>query len=467
MRTYLLGLFVMGSLVACDKGKPGDDAPGDGGTADAGPPSEHLDIPVTINRDLDILFVIDDSPSMADKQQNLADNLPNFVNVLNTVPGGLPNVHVGVVTTDMGTSSQTDPPATMIGSGIGMCAAQGKAGVLQLGGADTQTNEAFLSDTKLSDGTRMANFNGDLSTQMALMVKQGQAGCGFEQPLAAMKKAFEAGVNAGFRRPDAHLAVVIVTDEDDCSAEHAELFEAGQTQLGNLDSFRCTHFGVICDGGGATTDAMDQVGDKSQCHENPDDTVISKVDGFATSLKALDEHAVVAVIGGTPTPVAVELRAPSGGGTAVPALAHSCAYTDTQGMQEFADPGVRLQQFADKVGNGSTYGTVCQLDLSGQLQVAAQSIARSIGSTCFEDELKDADPNTPGDQFSCTVNEVVGGTSTPLDECDATMSNRPCWHIASDPETCPDADHLSLKLEADSPFPPDAHIVADCLTDQL
>jgi hypothetical protein len=30
---------------------------------------EYKDIPVTVNRNLDLLFVIDDSPSMADKQQ--------------------------------------------------------------------------------------------------------------------------------------------------------------------------------------------------------------------------------------------------------------------------------------------------------------------------------------------------------------------------------------------------------------
>ncbi|HLL25914.1 MAG TPA: hypothetical protein VK427_27440, partial [Kofleriaceae bacterium] len=45
---------------------------------------EYKDIPVTVNRNIDILFVIDDSGSMADKQNNLAANFPNFINVLNT-----------------------------------------------------------------------------------------------------------------------------------------------------------------------------------------------------------------------------------------------------------------------------------------------------------------------------------------------------------------------------------------------
>lgn len=43
---------------------------------------EYKDIPVTVNRDIDILFVVDNSKSMADKQTNLVANFPDFINVL-------------------------------------------------------------------------------------------------------------------------------------------------------------------------------------------------------------------------------------------------------------------------------------------------------------------------------------------------------------------------------------------------
>ena len=66
---------------------------------------EYKDIPVNLNRNIDILFVIDDSGSMADKQNNLAANFPNFIDVLNTIQGGLPDVHIGVVSSDMGVST--------------------------------------------------------------------------------------------------------------------------------------------------------------------------------------------------------------------------------------------------------------------------------------------------------------------------------------------------------------------------
>ena len=64
---------------------------------------EFKDIPITVNRNIDILFVIDDSPSMADKQANLATNFPNFINVLNTI-----EVDTGAGTTDTVTITSVD-----------------------------------------------------------------------------------------------------------------------------------------------------------------------------------------------------------------------------------------------------------------------------------------------------------------------------------------------------------------------
>src|SRR5215813_3716812 len=88
---------------------------------------EAKDIPVNINRDIDLLFLIDDSPSMADKQANLADSFPKFIQLLSSLPGGLPSVHIGVATSDMG--AQGPPPnfGPPVGAGqIGACSGLGK-----------------------------------------------------------------------------------------------------------------------------------------------------------------------------------------------------------------------------------------------------------------------------------------------------------------------------------------------------
>src|ERR1043165_1307901 len=82
---------------------------------------ETKDIPVNFNRNVDILFVIDDSPSMANKRKNMPDSCPNFVNVPNPVPGALPALHAGVVTPAMGTFGSADaapgPSIGQIGNG--------------------------------------------------------------------------------------------------------------------------------------------------------------------------------------------------------------------------------------------------------------------------------------------------------------------------------------------------------------
>ena len=55
----------------------------------------------TINRNVDMLFLVDDSSSMRLSQDNLRRNFPVFMQRLMDPPG-LPNIHVAVVSSDMG-----------------------------------------------------------------------------------------------------------------------------------------------------------------------------------------------------------------------------------------------------------------------------------------------------------------------------------------------------------------------------
>ena len=65
------------------------------------------EIPVSLNRDIDILFVIDNSGSMLQEQTSLTSQFPRFINVLETIEGGLPNVHLAVVSSDVGIGGYT------------------------------------------------------------------------------------------------------------------------------------------------------------------------------------------------------------------------------------------------------------------------------------------------------------------------------------------------------------------------
>ncbi len=441
---------------------------------------EFKDIPVNLNRNVDILFVIDNSGSMSDKQTNLRNNFSNFIDVLNTIQGGLPDVHIGVVSSDMGSKGEEDAtPGPGVGTvGQGGCANTGDGGKLLLGQATGVTGN-FISDIKLPDNTRQKNYTGDLATTFGQMATVGDRGCGFEQHLASMRAALDNNPNnAGFIRADAFLAVVFLADEDDCSMSHSTLLGPDGGPLGPQQSFRCTRFGVKCDVGGSTDAAMNQVGVKDQCH--PDDgsqyvQLVSKYVDFLKGVKSDDSKVIVAGILGTNDPFAVELRQING--QQQPALAHSCRYEGADGVlntadDEVADPPIRLSFFLSQFPNRSTQETICQADLSGGLQQIGELLKAAVGNPCIEGTLADVDPNTPGDQFECTVSYVnnfgkPNQTETVLPQCIGTgdaATNKPCWELVVDAMQCPQGSNLILKVNDDSAPPTDTHIIANCVT---
>jgi len=170
----------------------------------------------------DILFVIDNSGSMAEEQAKVAEQLRNFVDLL--ASGPVENdFQVGVVTTGVTMYLQ-------MGCGGGELAlqeAEGEQGRLQLG--KDETGVALGS----SERKILASSDSDLVEQFELLVGQGVRGLGQEMGLEAMKRALSEPListaldsdpagNDGFLRRGSRLLVVIVSDEDDCSTEDAE-----------------------------------------------------------------------------------------------------------------------------------------------------------------------------------------------------------------------------------------------------
>jgi len=450
---------------------------------------EFKDIPVKVNRDIDILFLIDNSPSMADKQVNLAKNFPKFIEVLSTIQGGLPNVHIGVVTSDMGTKGAAEmtagPPIGTLK--MGGCSGLGDNGKLQvLNGAPI--NGPFISDILQADGTRSCNYTGPdpslkcpvtyLTAAFAQMAQVGAGGCGFEQHLEAVKQALEPtnSANLGFLRPDAFLAIVIIADEDDCSIAHPGLLTSNEGTLGPLQSFRCTRYGVTCDDNGKTTTTMNQLGPKGKCHPNDASEYLTKVSDYVAFLKTLKaddpSKIIVAGIMGTSEPFAVELRSPPSATTKVPALAHSCTYTDGAGQPEVADPPVRMKFFLDQFPNRSTFVSVCQPDLSGGLRQIGDLLKTVIGDPCIEGKLADTDPNTAGDQFECSVSAVTNlnkpeQVETLLPACETNPpAGTPCWHLVTDAAHCSKTpQQLTLKVDNQDALSQDTHVLANCVTE--
>jgi hypothetical protein len=458
-------------------------------------------LPVKANRDLDLLFLIDDSPSMSDKQINLADNFPRFIEVLKTIPGGLPNIRIAVVTSDYGTKGAEDVmPGPALGSGVGACKDLGQNAKMLMPAGITVMDK-FLSDIQdpafPDDRTkRIRNYDASLTLDEAFakMAKVGAAGCGFEQHLEAIKQALQPSKaeNAAFLRPDAYLAVIIIADEDDCSMKHSSLLGSDLNALGQQISFRCTRFGVLCDQGGNSPDAMNQIGNKNQCHPNDASQYLTKVADYATFLKNLKpghpEKVVVAGIMGTFDRVVVEDRIIQGANPdspTYPQLAHSCSYIDRKGKTEVADPPIRIKSFLDQFSERSTFSSICQQDLSGGLQQIGELLRVVLGDPCIEGRLADVDTATPGVQFDCSVSQKSPDLEAKvLPQCPATVTDRdkPCWHIDLDParccdndparpdkDRCLDRDPFVLKIErtdADlQSLPNDTNVNASCVTE--
>ena len=80
-------------------------------------------------------------------------------------------------------------------------------------------------------------FNEDIAHQTACLSYRSTAACGYEQTLEAMLRGLEA--HPSFVEEDHVLAVVIISDEDDCSIETPDLFSTPEWSDSNLANIAC------------------------------------------------------------------------------------------------------------------------------------------------------------------------------------------------------------------------------------
>lgn len=422
-----------------------------------------MDIPAVPRRDVDILFLIDDSLSMVEEQESLKANFGRFISILESIQGGLPNVHIGVATPNLGTSAIDGTRAASVGTCVGT-GENGKLRRIPGGGA-------FLSDTDNGAGGRTRNYTGTLTDAFKQLATVGSAGCGIEQHLEAVKRALDSNPeNAGFLRPNAYLAVIVVADEDDCSLAKSTLFEGNpnESTYGDRVNFQCTRQGIECDN---PSNDLDVVGVRTDCHPKYDSQVLTQTDryvDFLKGLKADPKDVIVAGILGDTGPFEVTKK------NGVSVLKPSCTYNGPTGPQ-YAFPGIRTRDFLDQFPDRNTHTRICDEDLSGAMTEIAATLKRAFGEPCFETKPADLDPEMAGPQYDCTVVDERYIPNKPPEElavipqCDATKSRIPCWHIDEDLEHCsytPITPHLKLFVERGGVVPgPDIHVKASCVTE--
>jgi hypothetical protein len=203
--------------------------------------------PVPCAQDVDWLFLVDTSNSMTEEQIVLANEIPRLVRVLASGDANgdgtrdftpVRSLHLGVVTPDLGVGTAASVPTCDSGpgddgilqrTGTG-CASPHPSGVFEFMPGGATTPDAFA-----------ASF--------ACVAQAGTGGCGFEQQLEAPLRALSPSAptawtregyvpptfrdgsfghaldaNAGFLRDESVLAITLVTDEEDCSTNEADLY---------------------------------------------------------------------------------------------------------------------------------------------------------------------------------------------------------------------------------------------------
>lgn len=153
-------------------------------------------------RSIDVLFVIDNSSSMAQQQWRLLSAFSGFVDGITDTLADVDSYHVGVVTSD--------------------AYAFNAAGCNSLGDLVTKTggeDSANESCSPMLGDRRYATLDDDLDQAFPCMAKVGTEGSSQEQPISAAVAALDpdklepGGCNEGFLRDDAILVLVIVTDD--------------------------------------------------------------------------------------------------------------------------------------------------------------------------------------------------------------------------------------------------------------
>ena len=311
---------------------------------------------------LDLLFVIDSSASMTQERESLSRNLPAMISKLNALPGGLPDLHLAVITSDLGAGPTAPSPECRPGGDRGVFLAPLNCGLQ--GGA-----RFLVSD----DAGVRTNFQGSLEQAFTCLIPVDKSGCGYEHPLQAARVALSGSnpENAGFLRSDAHLGLIFITDEDDCSAPpDTHLF--GQVIPGQFASFRCSISGHQCSGTAVTASQFSVPLSECEAASTGPLLPVQGLVDFFRGLKGSTGGVSVSVIGGWPLPG-------ESGQYATALIQENIGLSPIcSSANGTADVSLRLKRFVDGFGADGRITSICRDDLQPSMVETGGHIVESI-----------------------------------------------------------------------------------------
>lgn len=181
-------------------------------------------ISVKENKDVDILFVVDNSGSMEQEQKDIGKKINGFLSKIKDL-----NWRIALTTTDAGANTKDhDKIARPWGDG-------------QFRPFDSLTGSEYMlrSDTHSASAAQ---------TKLSYAIDVGIHGSGTERGINASYRAIErssaaSSPNGKFFRQDARLAIVIISDEDECSKGVSECSAQAKSHPENLISFIQSRYG--------------------------------------------------------------------------------------------------------------------------------------------------------------------------------------------------------------------------------
>jgi hypothetical protein len=362
-----------------------------------------------VSSSVDVIFVVDNSGSMVGEQEQLGRSFQAFAQVLEEKFGD--TYHVAVVT--VGVESQACPPCdwTITGSCINETQENGRfqdrrghitwnAGVPEFD---------FIQDTSCRVVTN-SNTDCFYDAQDRGIALVGINGCGFERGLAPLEYALDrlrGSYNAGFLRDDATLAVVIISDEDDCG-EVGEVYEL-TADGGNICYFAAK--GVGPEPGNPDYTPMTYHPDDPEQRsyeltpvEDYYDFLVNNVKGGRTGMVKF-----AAVVGMTdvnnPASTTIEYEWTTRNRWEI---VDACTTPNCTGQYCFAEPGTRYIKLAQMFGIGQNgfLDTICQESFNDTMEALGSFVA------CPR-QFKLSEPPLDPDLASILIN----GEEVPLYSC--------------------------------------------------
>jgi len=324
---------------------------------------------VDVSSEADILFVIDNSGSMAGEQRQLAESFRVLTDGLEKKFGD--EYRIGIITTGMESQGcpQCDPlvPVSCVNP-------TGENGRLQdriCRNIGTDTDPEYVCedppagvDCRVVDSSNRSTCLYDpVERKGTLFV--GTDGCGYERGFAPLRNALgslTSSHNSGFLREDAALAVVVISDEDDCG-------EVGDVYEFTSDGGNVCYFASKGVGPEGTTSHVDDPQGRPYSLTPVEEYYRFLVDDVKGGRKGKVKFA--AVVGmkdaNDPSTTTIEYEIGDRGRWDV---VDACTTPNCTGIYCFAEPGTRYIKMAQMFGLGGNglLDTICQDDFAETLE---------------------------------------------------------------------------------------------------